>query len=334
MDYPQDAPQGARGSAQSFSYGEVIREAFRISWRNKFLWFFGFFAAGGLSSFSNASNLPGDFTQPGAGARIPAFVQENLVALIAVAVVVGLLVALAVIFLSILSNGALASSVAALDRGGERRFGDTWRAGLSFFWRVLLQGILFFLIGFGLALAILIVCALPIVLTFVLTESVTARVLVAVLLGLLGFLSFLAVFIPLSVIFPLALREMVVGGGPVAGSISTAFGLFRRNLGRSLLLWLISVALSIAIGIGTLLIYLLVGAILLGPAVGLFFAEYGTAAIVAGVIGGLLFLIPYALVTGAVGAFRHAYWTIAYLRLTSHEGREATTANTAPEAPA
>ena len=27
------------------NYGDIIRDAFRISWRNKFLWFFRFFAA-------------------------------------------------------------------------------------------------------------------------------------------------------------------------------------------------------------------------------------------------------------------------------------------------
>lgn len=34
------------------NYGELIKDAFWISWRNRFLWFFGFFA-GGTSAGAN-----------------------------------------------------------------------------------------------------------------------------------------------------------------------------------------------------------------------------------------------------------------------------------------
>ena len=36
---------------------------------------------------------------------------------------------------------------------------------------------------------------------------------------------------------------------------------------------------------------------------------------VAGVVGGVLFLVPLFVLSGAIGAFNHAYWTLAYLRL-------------------
>ena len=39
------------------NYGDLIKDAFRISWRNKYLWFFGFFA-GGTSSGFNVSTIP------------------------------------------------------------------------------------------------------------------------------------------------------------------------------------------------------------------------------------------------------------------------------------
>ena len=50
-----------------------------------------------------------------------------------------------VIFLAlvVISNGGLADSVAAIERGERRRFGSTWRAGTSRFWRVLGYCILF-----------------------------------------------------------------------------------------------------------------------------------------------------------------------------------------------
>jgi len=98
-------------------------------------------------------------------------------------------------------------------------------------------------------------------------------------------------------------------------SIAGGFGLFRRNIGRSLLVWLLQLAVMLGLGIATLVALLIFGAIFLGPAIALFATERVTAGIVAGVVGGLLFLVPVFVLSGALGAFNHAYWTLAYLRL-------------------
>jgi hypothetical protein len=74
----------------------------------------------------------------------------------------------------------------------------------------------------------------------------------------------------------------------------------------------------LGLGIAALVVFLIFGAILLGPAIALFATERATAGIVAGVVGGLLFLVPVFVISGALGAFNHAYWTLAYLRLTEH----------------
>jgi hypothetical protein len=42
------------------NYGELLSETFRITWRNRFLWFFGFFVGG--ASF----NVPSNFGKQGA----------------------------------------------------------------------------------------------------------------------------------------------------------------------------------------------------------------------------------------------------------------------------
>ena len=59
------------------------------------------------------------------------------------------------------------------------------------------------------------------------------------------------------------------------------------------------------------------GLVLFIPTIALAVAGYSTAAIVAGVVAGVI-LVPLLLVaTGAIGTFSHAYWTLAYLRLTA-----------------
>jgi hypothetical protein len=299
------------------NYGDIIRDAFRITWRNRFLWFFGFFAAGS-GGVSNLFNVPSNFQRaPGDLAGVPRWVSENLVAALVVVGILALVLVLLFIVLSLISSGGLAESVAAMDGGEGRRFSSTWRAGIANFWRVLAQAVLLFLIGLGLLLLIALVAVLPIVLTFALTDSVGARVSVSGLFGLLGVLLLILVYVPLTIIGQYALRELVVDRERIAYSIAAGYGLFRRNIGRSLLVWIISIALSIGIGIALVVFLLLVGLVLFLPSIALGFAEYATAAVVAGVVAGVILLPIFLVISGALGAFSHAYWTLAYLRLTN-----------------
>jgi hypothetical protein len=305
------------------NYGDLIRDAFRITLHNRFLWFFGFFAGGTGTNF--VGNVPSgggnfnfdDFRRSGAGltAQVGQGLSETVVILGIVVVV--LVIALFFIILAIISQGALADSVAALDRGQGRRFGSAFTSGMGNFWRVLGYYVVFFLIALGL----LVLIAIPVVLliggTFAATQSTGARVSVAVVVGILAVLLLIVVFIPLSIIGQYALRDIVVRRERVLGSVGSGYGLFRHNIGRSLLLWLIQLALSIGIGIAFILLLLIVGLILALPAIALAVAGYSTAAIISGVIAGLILLPLLLVVAGAIGTFSHAYWTLAYLRLTA-----------------
>jgi hypothetical protein len=304
------------------NYGDLIRDAFRITLHNRYLWFFGFFVGGtGFNVPSGGGNFdPDDFRRSGSSiSRLMAQVGQGLgpAILIPLIILVALLLALIFIFLAIVSQGALADSVAAIDRGEGRRFGTAFGSGMGNFWRVLGYYVVFFLIALGLLVAIGIPVALLIGGTFVATQSVGARISVAVIVGLLAVLLLIVVFIPLSIIAQYALREIVVRRERVFGSVVSGYSLFRRNLGRSLLVWLIQIGLSIGIAIAFILLLLIVGLVLFIPTIALAVAGYSTGAIIAGVIAGLILLPILLILTGAIGTFSHAYWTLAYLRLTS-----------------
>jgi hypothetical protein len=307
------------------NYGDLIRDAFRITLHNRFLWFFGFFAGGTGTNF--VGNVPSgggnfnfdDFQRSssdisGLTAQVGQGLSETVVILGIVLVV--LLIALFFIILAIISQGALADSVAAIDRGEGRRFGSAFTSGMGNFWRVLGYYVVFFLIALGLLMVIGIPVALLIGGTFAATQSTGVRVSVAVVVGILAVLLLIVVFIPLSIIGQYALRDIVVRRERVLGSVGSGYGLFRHNIGRSLLLWLIQLGISIGIGIAFILLLLIVGLILALPAIALAVAGYTTAAIIAGVIAGLILLPLLLVATGAIGTFSHAFWTLAYLRLT------------------
>jgi hypothetical protein len=309
------------------NYGELLSEAFRLTWRNRFLWFFGFFVSGGASFNVPSTNFGGPQTGGGAfGFRYPGplqWISENLVLILTLVIALVVVIALVFILLAMLSHGALVESVTALHRGEPRRFGSAWRAGTANFWRVLGLKILIFLIALGLAILVLLPVGLGVAVVLAATDSAGLRVLFIVLLILVGILALILVFLPFAIINQFALRELVMGRRRILESIGGGFGLFRRNIGRSLLVWLLQLAVMLGLGVATLVVVVILGAILLGPAIALFAAEQTAVAIVVGIIGGLLFLVPLFVISGALGAFNHTYWTLAYLRLIDYpEGSE------------
>ncbi len=319
------------------NYGDLIKDAFWITWRKRFLWFFGFFA-GGTSAGANFNIPSGNFggfddedfgdperggfgdTTPVSGLDPGQWILDNLALILIVAAVV-LLIVLLFIVMSLISQGALAESVAALDRGENRRFSSAFGAGVSNFWRVLGYFLLLILISLGLLLAIVVPLTLLVTVVFTGTESVGARILAVVLAALVGFILLLVVFIPLSIIWQFGLREIVVRREGAVGSIGGGYRLFRRNLGKSLLLLLIQIAISIGTGIALLIATFLLGLLLAVPALILFAAGFSTAGIVASIVAGLILLPLLLVASGALGAFNHSYWTLAYLHLTNVSGR-------------
>jgi hypothetical protein len=313
------------------NYWDLIKDAFWITLRNRYLWFFGFFAGvGGTSDFN--FNFPmgrggpdNDFDRGGASA--PFFGQFPFegpiggaeVAAIIVFVLLALVLFLVFLALVVISNGGLADSVAAINRGERRRFGSTWQAGTSRFWRVLGYYILFFLIRLALLIAIAAPIGLVVAAVFVGTEATGARVATVALAALVAIPLLIVVFASLSIIAQFALREIVIRGQRVTSSIGSGLRIFRQNLGRSILVWLIQIALIIVATISLLVAGAGVGVVLFLPTIVLAVAELTTAAIVTGIIAGVI-LLPFLIVAAAaLGTFNHAYWTLAYLRITGTE---------------
>ena len=174
------------------NYGALIKDAFWLTLRNRYLWFFGFFA-GGTSANPNVLNIPSgsfddtDFDQRSSVPVVVEHVRQSMFKYVALVMALGtlvLLIVLVFIALSLISQGALAESAATIDRGESRRFSSAFRTGLSDFWRVLGYYLLFLLIGFGFLLVIGVLLALLVAGVIAGTESVVAQILTAVLVGL------------------------------------------------------------------------------------------------------------------------------------------------------
>lgn len=321
------------------NYETLISEAFWLTLRNRFHWVFGFFLSGGSQIFNllqNANNLSWQGALSFLGYDVPLlFVQtrqlvlDNLVLFLVMAV----LLVLAGVFLSLTSQGALVDSVAALDRGEERNFSSAFRAGLSNLWRVLGFFILLLLSFVVVFVPVFFLAGLPVV--SIVTRNVNfgggGSPATGIAIAVLAFLLFIGVILLIStllgIIFSLGLQALVLDREGVFSSFGRGYRLFVRRPGRVLLIFIISFAFSLGASIALLILTLLLGLILAAPAAALSFAGLSTTSLVAGVVAAGVLLILFVVASAAVATFNHAYWTLAYLRLTTlpegAAGREA-----------
>ena len=305
------------------NYGDLIRDAVRITWRNRYLWFFGFFVGLGSGGGGGGGGGGGrDFEEQSSteiASVSPLAIQQGLfdnVGLIVALVALLLVIFLFFFALYVVSQGGLTESVAAIDRGESRSFSSTWRAGTSYFWGVLGQVLVFLGIALGLLLAVGIPVALLVWGAFI-TGSTALKVVAVVVAVLVAVALLIVIFIPLAIIRQFARRELVVRGENVLASVGSGYRLFLGNMGRSLLVWLIQLGIMLGAGIALIIALVIVGFVLFLPTIILAATGYSTAAILAGVVAGLI-LVPLLVVAVAIlGTFNHSYWTLAYLRLTA-----------------
>lgn len=148
------------------------------------------------------------------------------------------------------------------------------------------------------------------------TDSVGLRVLFISIVGLVALVLLLVITVALYLVGQLALRELVIGGRGIFSAIGGGYRLFRRNLGRTIVVWLIQFAIALAV---TAVLFVVTFVIGIAQTAGFFAlssaAPYPLVVGVAVVVG-LIVSLPLILFAAIFGVFNHAYWTLAYLQLT------------------
>lgn len=292
------------------NYGENITGAFWTALRNPYLWIFGLFV-GGSGSTVGLSNQNQDI---GPNRDLLRFAEDNLVAIIIVSIVFVLSLVIISIALSVISQAGLVASVAALHEGRQSSFSETWRSGASRFWRMLGLQITLLLVWILLFVAAIIPAVLASLLILTLSEPGFISIALIVVISLLTLLLLILLFIPFSIIGALAARNLVLEDNQIFGSLGDGYNLFRANIGKSLLVWLIQIGIAVGVGLIVGIVTFAAGypvSWLLAPLLSGF--GVGDILLVAGAL--IVFSLPFLILGAAVSAFAHAYWTIAYLQL-------------------
>jgi hypothetical protein len=164
---------------------------------------------------------------------------------------------------------------------------------------------------------------LPVFIVFVLlaiglvaaiTRNNGAAIAVLVLIGVLFILATIVFTVALTFINRLGARAVVLEQIGATAALGRGYTLLRKRLGRVLLVWLLSVAVGIALGICVAI----AGAVLVIPAVVIAFAAYasGSSAWWLVIVLAALILLPIFLVISAfLAAQSSTYWTLAFRRL-------------------
>lgn len=312
-------------------YLNIFERAWKITWRHKILWLFGFLSLFGSCS-SNSNYNPGSSgsssggTGGGSAERFAEQAQEFLAHYWPLVLIIGLfllLVSIALLVVGYIARGGLIHMAAQFDSGAAPKAGEGFRRGMHYWLRLLgidfvlfapLVVLILVLVGIGVLVAVLASPGLLAGLGGGSDAAATAAGGVAggicCIFALVGL--FIVVLIPvvifLGVLQVLAHRACVLDDERVLDAVRKGYRLIRTRFGDVALVWLIRLVIGIVIGIATLLAAL----ILFGLPIALIFVNVflGIALMIPGVV-------VMALVTAVIEAFSSAAWTIAYRDLTA-----------------
>ena len=300
-------------------YWEMVTSSFKISWRHKYLWLLAFFAgeAGGRFNFNTSSFRPPGTNGSGKAPDLAAINQQvsdwlaHNAGLIVAASVLIILLAIAFFVVAAVCEGAVVR--AAAEHDAERPFGLglAWRTGRATMGAI----IRFRLLLIALALPVL---AVFLVLAIGLLAAIAGRngavIAVLVLIGILFILAAIVYGVALSFIDRLGARAVVLEQLGATAALGRGYRLLTKRLGRVLLVWLVSVVVGIALGIG----FAIVGAILVVPAAVIAIGAYASGSSLwwLAIAFAVLILLPVVLAISAfLAAQGSTYWTIAFRRL-------------------
>lgn len=235
-------------------YAGILMKSAKMTWKHKSMWFFGILLGILNGGFNFQYVFRGeDFGYYNAGElaqQMESFFKFFTPQIIVMLFLVFLIFMMASIILQYLCRGALISMVDDIENSGETQIGRGSKHGWSNWFR--LFGISVFIwIPFTVGLLLLFgLLSLPVILAFVKQKEVIGFVLI--FLSILVFvILIIVVVIPLSLTHSFAERFGVIENKKLSESISEGYRLFRSNLGSTLLMWLLMVAVNMGFAMVT-----------------------------------------------------------------------------------
>jgi len=228
-------PETNKPVKKEIPFIEILKEAARIVWRNKFLLWFGVLMALGSPGSFNIGNNENWGKKSDAAKN---FLETHWQIVLIVALVL-FAIGIILFLISLVGKASLVRSVNLIVQNKKTTFRAGWREGKKYLWRLFRLFLLFFFA----TMIIILVLALPVVYL-----AVTGSWVSALLVGLLA----IAIFIPL--IFVLALTNIfaefyiILSDLRVWSAVESGYNLLLKNILNSLVFGLLLLVVNIIAG--------------------------------------------------------------------------------------
>ncbi|MFZ5982374.1 MAG: DUF7544 domain-containing protein [Patescibacteria group bacterium] len=297
-------------------YLDILKRAFQLAWKNKFLWILGIFVAlihsDSISYYSDFSGSGKDPLKDIDPSQITAFWEAHWQVILTVA---GIVILLCIILgiLATIARGGLIHSISKLEKNEVSNWKDGVRAGKKYFGKILGMNLLIFFS----VLVILIVISLPSAYCF-LTDKPVAGALTAIP-ALIIFLLIAIISGYLRIFGQIYIATSEIG---ILPALDNAYKLFRKNFWASIVMSLFFIPLGLAFGIAVLLILLALAIIFLIPGIPLWLIFKET-----GITIGLVVAIPVAfavltLFSAIYKVFEQAVWFLFFKEIATEKSEE------------
>lgn len=287
------------------AYLEIIKQAIKIAWKNKFLWAFGLLVSlGSGSGISNVKWKTGEGSPKNEEQLNKAinFIQNNPEIVLGIVIIAFLLI-IFFFFLRIIGNAGLIKAASNIAVYGQSTVKGIFLETKKYFWSlVLVETIICLAI-----LAIIFVMFAPVAYLFILKAHI---------LGAISLAGAILIVIPLLVltcfIRKYAFFFIVIGNMKIKMALEYAYGLFRKNIKESLLMGIITVAIGMIVVIPIFISIIIIALVfvLLGFLAYFIFAKIGAIAVmIIGIIFGIATLLIFS---SAYTTFMQILWVLFF----------------------
>lgn len=311
-------------------YREILKQAWKISWKNKILWFFGFFASlisfgAELKIFSRAFsqesglkiiNNIGLFIKTGIFSKNALYNLSYLIKtepwsaiLLFLILIVTLAISLFFIWLATTSQISIIDAVKKINKEDKEKINikDQIKKSKNKFWPVLGMNVLIWLIINGVTLLI------SLLLVVIIIQNKSSLLAIY---GLL-FIIFIPIILFLSFMIKYAIAYIVIDGKKISDALKSGWELFKKN-------WLISIEMSITlffinilamaiISIIVFLIFLVLAGIAMTTAIFIFSSQAFFWGLIS--IAILIAVVLVSLGSAIINTFQISAWTELFIKL-------------------
>lgn len=307
-------------------YIDTIKRGFAHTWNNKFMWLLGFLAAlgsgnafsGSNSSFTNDPGMMADWMTP-----------ERMAALSAGLLVfacVGFILGIILWFVALGARGGMIGAVAQMERGsGKPTFRSAFKMGWRKVWRLAGMTILLYIVPVILFI-ILVVGFITVAggAAFMAAGAEDPSAIGAGITGLaLVFFCLMCLLFPLflalALIYPFAFRGIILRDLRAVDSIRHGWRVLRDNLGEIILLALGFFVVNIAIFLVAAAVLVPVALVVGVPMAMLSGSDATVLTGILAVLGVIVGIVVFALVSSIATAWQSSTFTLAYLQWTGKE---------------